>query len=86
MNVPNDAVPSVSESTLGHGAADRHRDVGPGLRRGDAAGGGREHAGRDLDAGRDVREEARLANDACVWPMPVYHMRPPSNFWHHEIG
>ena len=25
-------------------------------------------------------------NESSVWPMPVYHERPPSYFWHHEIG
>src|SRR3954454_3698012 len=24
--------------------------------------------------------------DACVWPRPVYHERPPSYLWHHAIG
>ena len=24
--------------------------------------------------------------DACVWPMPVYQTRPPSNSEHHAIG
>ena len=38
-----------------------------------------------MPASMCLRKSASL-NDACVWPMPVYHMRPPSNFRHHEIG
>ncbi len=27
-----------------------------------------------------------VPNDSSVWPMPVYHMWPPSKSEHHEIG